>query len=107
VYNRFGRRFADPELKEELLGLQRQQLKEVLGNFIEMSMTPQEDPKFRAMFELDDAIALWQELDVYKQGYVPADQVAKLIEAAGYYSIPPAESQYVGLIFNSFTGRIE
>lgn len=72
-----------------------------------MAMNPLEDPQFRAMFALDDAIAIWQELDVYKRGVVPADQVARLIEGVGHYTIPPAEAQYIGLIFNSFSGKIE
>jgi len=35
VYNRFGRRYADPDLKDELAGLQRQCLKDVLGNLMD------------------------------------------------------------------------
>ena len=46
-------------------------------------------------------------MDIYKDGKVPADQIARLIEAASYYTIPPNEARYIGLIFNSFTGRIE
>jgi len=56
-----------------MAALQRTALKDVLGNFMEMARTPQEDAHFQAMFDLDDAIAIWQELDAYKQGKIPAD----------------------------------
>jgi hypothetical protein len=38
---------------------------------------------------------------------VPAEQIARLIEAIGHYTIPVGEARHIGLIFNSFNGRIE
>jgi hypothetical protein len=43
-------------------------LKEVLANFMEVSMTPEEDSQFQAMFDLEDAQAIWSELDAYRHG---------------------------------------
>ena len=74
---------------------------------MEVSKTPEEDTQFQAMFELEDAQAIWAELDAYRRGQVPADQIARLIEAIGHYTIPVGEARHIGLIFNSFNGRIE
>ena len=76
-----------------------------MANFVDISIKPEENPAHSIHFSHEDALAIWNELSGSSE--TNADSIVRLIDALLCYTIPVNEARHIGLIFNSFNGRID